>query len=51
MFSNIKFYDPILYFVAGTGFPLKQVMVWEKLNVAPLPKVLPKDDVPLYILN
>jgi hypothetical protein len=50
MFSMSKFYDPILYFfAAGTGFPLLEngIMVWEKLNVAPLPKVLPKDDVPI----
>jgi hypothetical protein len=24
-------------------------MVWEKLNIAPLPKVLPKDEVPTYL--
>lgn len=51
VFSNDKFYDPILYF---SGWQRVQqlengIMVWEKLNVPPLSKILPKDDVPTYL--
>lgn len=51
VFSNDKFYDPILYFCGWHRLSLLEngIMVWEKLNVAPLPKVLPKDEVPLYL--
>lgn len=50
VFSNDKFYDPILYF---TGWHRLQqlengIMVWERAGVAPLPSVLPKVDVPLF---
>ena len=50
VFSNDKFYDPILYF---TGWHRLQqlengIMVWERAGVAPLHSVLPKVDVPLF---
>ncbi len=50
IFSNDKFYDPILYF---TGWQRLQqlengIMVWERLGVPPLSTILPKDDVPKF---
>ena len=50
VFSNDKFYDPILYF---TGWHRLQelengIVVWERSGVPPLPSVLQKDDVPKY---
>jgi hypothetical protein len=49
-FSNDKFYDPILYFCGWHRLSQLEngIMVWEKLNVPPLSKVLPKEDVPRY---
>ena len=47
IFSNDKFYDPILYFCGWQR--LKQlengIMVWEKLNVPPISTLLSKEDV------
>jgi hypothetical protein len=50
VFSNDKFYDPILYFCGWHRLTQLEngIMVWEKLNVAPLSKILPYEDVPLY---
>jgi hypothetical protein len=50
VFSNDKFYDPILYFCGWHRLSQLEngIMVWEKLNVAPLSKILPFEDVPLY---
>ena len=50
VFSNDKFYDPILYFCGWHRLSQLEngIMVWEKLNVPPLSKVLPKEDVPRY---
>ncbi len=50
VFSNDKFYDPILYFCGWHRLTQLEngIMVWEKLNVPPLPKVLPFEEVPLY---
>jgi hypothetical protein len=47
IFSNDKFYDPILYFCGWQRLPQLEngIMVWEKLNVPPLSSILPKDDV------
>jgi hypothetical protein len=47
IFSNDKFYDPILYFCGWQRLPQLEngVMVWERLNVPPLSSILPKDDV------
>lgn len=50
VFSNDKFYDPLLYFTGWhrLDFLENGIMVWEKTGVTPLPSVLPKDDVPLF---
>ena len=47
IFSNDKFYDPILYFCGWQRLSHLEngIMVWEKLNVAPLSSILPKEDV------
>lgn len=47
VFSNDKFYDPILYFCGWHRLTQLEngIMVWEKLNVQPLSKILPKDEV------
>lgn len=50
IFSNDKFYDPILYF---TGWERVQrlengIMVWQKHDVPPLPSVLPSKEIPTY---
>jgi len=47
IFSNDKFYDPILYFCGWQRLQQLEngIMVWEKLNVPPIPAVLPKEDV------
>ncbi|WP_425236468.1 hypothetical protein [Ulvibacterium sp.] len=51
IFSNDKFYDPILYFCGWQRLQQLEngIMVWEKLNVPPLPSLLPKEDVPTYL--
>jgi len=50
IFSNDKFYDPILYFCGWQRLsPLENgIMVWEKLNVPPLSSILPKDEVAMW---
>ncbi|WP_298223997.1 hypothetical protein [Flavobacterium sp.] len=50
IFSNDKFYDPILYFCGWHRLSQLEngIMVWEKLNVPPLSKILPYEDVPVY---
>lgn len=50
VFSNDKFYDPILYFCGWHRLSQLEngIMVWEKLNIPPLSKILPKEDVPVY---
>ena len=50
VFSNDKFYDPILYF---TGWERVQrlengIMVWQKNDVPPLPSILPSKEIPEY---
>jgi hypothetical protein len=47
IFSNDKFYDPILYFCGWQRLPVLEngITVWEKLNVPPLSFILPKNDV------
>ncbi|MFD0835312.1 hypothetical protein ACFQ0I_06020 [Mariniflexile aquimaris] len=47
IFSNDKFYDPILYFCGWQRLRQLEngIMVWEKLNVPPLSTILPKEDV------
>ncbi len=51
IFSNDKFYDPILYFCGWQRLQQLEngIMVWERLNVPPLPKLIPKEDVPNYL--
>lgn len=51
IFSNDKFYDPILYFCGWQRLRQLEngIMVWEKLNVPPLSSVLPKEITPLYL--
>ena len=48
IFSNDKFYDPILYFCGWQRLPQLEngIMVWERLNIPPLSSILPKDEVP-----
>ncbi|GER60026.1 hypothetical protein [Patiriisocius marinus] len=50
VFSNDKFYDPLLYFTGWHRLSLLEngIMVWEKAGITPLPSLLPKDDVPLF---
>ena len=47
IFSNDKFYDPILYF--SGWHRLRQlengIMVWERLNIPPVSSILPKNDI------
>lgn len=52
VFSNDKFYDPILYFSGWQRLGLLEngIMVWEKLGVAPMPEIIPKDDIPLVLI-
>ena len=47
IFSNDKFYDPILYYCGWQRLRQLEngIMVWEKLNVPPLSSILPKEDV------
>lgn len=50
VFSNDKFYDPLLYFTGWHRLSLLEngIMVWEKAGITPLPSVLPKDEVSLF---
>jgi hypothetical protein len=50
VFSNDKFYDPLLYFTGWHRLSLLEngITVWEKAGISPLPSILPKDDVPLF---
>ncbi|GGD11624.1 hypothetical protein [Hyunsoonleella pacifica] len=47
IFSNDKFYDPILYFCGWQRLRQLEngIQVWEKLNVPPVSSILPKEDV------
>ncbi len=50
IFSNDKFYEPILYF-SGWSKVRKldnNIDIWEKKDVAPLPKLLPYKSIPKY---
>ncbi|WP_159778380.1 hypothetical protein [Flavobacterium sp. 9AF] len=51
VFSNDKFYDPILYFCGWHRLSQLEngIMVWEKLNVPPISKILPKEDVSIVL--
>ena len=47
IFSNDKFYDPILYFCGWQRLRQLEngILVWERLNVPPISSILPKEDV------
>lgn len=51
IFSNDKFYDPILYFCGWQRLRQLEngIQVWEKLNVPPISSILPKDDVAQWL--
>ena len=50
IFSNDKFYDPILYFTGWEKLTAldNNIVVWEKQNIDPLPTILPRIDVDKY---
>lgn len=50
IFSNDKFYDPVLYFSGWQRLSRLEngIVVWERLGVPPLPKILPKEELPMY---
>ncbi len=50
IFSNDKFYDPILYFCGWQRLRQLEngIMVWERLNIPPISSVLPKDSIPKW---
>ncbi|WP_028523712.1 hypothetical protein [Runella limosa] len=49
IFSNDKFYDPILYFAGWERLQRLEngIMVWQKHDVPTLPSVLPQRDMPV----
>ena len=51
IFSNDKFYDPVLFFCGWQRLSQLEngIMVWEKLNVPPISSILPKEDVPAWV--
>jgi hypothetical protein len=51
VFSNDKFYDPILYYAGWERLERLEngVMVWQKQDVPLLPTLLPKKDLPQFI--
>ncbi len=50
IFSNDKFYDPILYFCGWHRVKSLEdgIMIWEKINVPPLSDILPKEEIDLW---
>ena len=46
IFSNDKFYDPILFFCGWQRLQQLEngIQVWERLNVAPISSILPKEE-------
>lgn len=48
IFSNDKFYEPMLYFYGWTKLSSLEnnIDVWERKDVMPLPAILPKKDIP-----
>ncbi|TVZ17322.1 hypothetical protein [Maribacter sp. MAR_2009_72] len=51
IFSNDKFYDPLLYFCGWQRLQQLEngIMVWEKLNVPPIPAIIEKEDVSVLL--
>ncbi len=47
IFSNDKFYDPILYFCGWQRLPVLEngINVWEKLGVPPMTSVIARDEI------
>ncbi|MFD2574381.1 hypothetical protein ACFSUS_27345 [Spirosoma soli] len=50
IFSNDKFYDPMLYFAGWERVQRLEngILVWQKQDVPPLPSFLPSKDMPDY---
>lgn len=50
IFSNDKFYDPILYFAGWERVQRLEngIMIWQKHDVPSLPSYLPKKEMPTY---
>ncbi|MCW5518604.1 hypothetical protein J1N09_02045 [Aureitalea sp. L0-47] len=50
IFSNDKFYDPLLYFSGWHRLQRLEngIVVWEKEGVSPLPSRVARDDIPVY---
>lgn len=50
VFSNDRFYDPLLYFSGWHRVKSLDngIIVWERADVSALPTVLPKSDIPMY---
>ena len=48
VFSNDEFYDPLLYFSGWERLNRLQngIVVWEKPDISPLPRVLPRNAIP-----
>ncbi len=48
IFSNDKFYDPILHFTGWERLTRLDngIMIWQKPNIKPLPALLPRNDIP-----
>ncbi|WP_031425275.1 membrane protein [Flavimarina sp. Hel_I_48] len=51
IFSNDKFYDPLLYFSGWQRLQQLEngILVWEKLNIPPLSKIIGIQDVPVFL--
>ncbi|KJD33705.1 membrane protein [Tamlana sedimentorum] len=51
IFSNDKFYDPILFFCGWQRLRQLEngIMVWERLNIPPVSSILPKEDVAKWL--
>lgn len=50
IFANDDFYNPLLFFYGWhrMGLLENDVVVWEREDIAPLPEVLPRKEIPLY---
>lgn len=50
IFSNDPFYDPLLFFSGWHRLQRLEngIAVWEREDIAPLPEVLPRKDLPAY---
>ncbi|MDC8005684.1 hypothetical protein POV27_16620 [Aureisphaera galaxeae] len=51
VFSNDKFYDPLLYFTGWQRLPMLEngISVWERSGVPPIPKINKKERTPSYL--